>query len=376
MREFASILLLLSLLSTCAFLYVGNIPTVEALPELHQGDMILSGNNVTVIEGSFDINGSIIVTENATLILNNAVVNFVQTSGWQRNITLENPLNGYPRLQSINTTVTSGFTYSAYLLSGSSTAVADSQFVGSSGAYCWFVISGTAHFENLTAHGMSISDGDAFLSNSSITDLNVYSGSLHANSSNIHSSNTYGTGVTSMDKCTLSVVYVTEESQQYVSDSTTTDLVTYYKAAAWLVNSTYTGQTAYNESAVFEFWYLAVHVVDNISQDIPSANVTARYPNSTVAESKLTDINGMAKLTLMQRKINATGSFPIGDYTIQATHEIFANNTLVDMTENQEITITLPFIIPELTSSLVLQIFMVATILAVIAHKRRRVAPR
>lgn len=40
---------------------------------VYQGNLILNGNNVTLIEGRFDINGSIIVEENATLILRNAV---------------------------------------------------------------------------------------------------------------------------------------------------------------------------------------------------------------------------------------------------------------------------------------------------------------
>ena len=50
----------------------GAISNVKASPDIYQGDLVLQGNNVTIIEGRFDINGSIIVEENATLILRNA----------------------------------------------------------------------------------------------------------------------------------------------------------------------------------------------------------------------------------------------------------------------------------------------------------------
>ena len=42
---------------------------VKASPDIFQGDLILQGNNVTVIEGRFDINGSIIVEENCCFIV-------------------------------------------------------------------------------------------------------------------------------------------------------------------------------------------------------------------------------------------------------------------------------------------------------------------
>ncbi len=49
----------------------------------YQGFLFLSGNNVTTIEGRFDINGSIIVEENATLIFRDAVISFLQIDNYQ-----------------------------------------------------------------------------------------------------------------------------------------------------------------------------------------------------------------------------------------------------------------------------------------------------
>lgn len=109
MRKFALIVLLSSLLLTLPFMYKGNIPKVKASPDVHQGDLILTGNNVTVIEGQFDINGSIIVEENAALILRNAVLNFTQVRDYQFNMTFSNPTNGNPKLLAENTTLTTAY---------------------------------------------------------------------------------------------------------------------------------------------------------------------------------------------------------------------------------------------------------------------------
>jgi len=106
------VVLVSCLLVTLTFVQKGIIKTVKASPEMHQGCLILTGNNVTTIEGRFDVNGSIIVEENATLILKNAIINFTQTQNHQFNMTFRNPANGNPRLQVENTTITA----SNYLL--------------------------------------------------------------------------------------------------------------------------------------------------------------------------------------------------------------------------------------------------------------------
>ena len=99
----------------------GGISIVKAALDIHQGNLILQGNNVTFIEGRFDINGSIIVEENATLILRNALLNFTQGQPKQHNLTLRNPSNGSPHLAVSNSTVTS-VTYFDIRLYGNSTA--------------------------------------------------------------------------------------------------------------------------------------------------------------------------------------------------------------------------------------------------------------
>jgi hypothetical protein len=339
-----------------------------------QGDLILDDNDVYIIEGRFDINGSIIVKENATLILRNAVINFTQTSDWQHGMSLTNPLNGNPRLEATNTTITSTHKYSINLAMDTYVNVSDSKFVGSLPlAYCWLWVSGTAYFHNLTVHGMSTtSSSDIFLSKSYVGTLNVYSGNVFVYYSSINDTYTYETGIISMDKCTIVALQTFDQSQQYVSNSTITRISAHNETSVWLVNSTFTEHYLYNQSRVFVFWYLDTHVIDKLSQDVPSANVTATYPNATVAESMLTDLNGWARLTLMEKMLNATGEYPIGNYTLTATYEIYSNQTEVNMTGNQVVTLRLEdFVVPEFSSILILPMLMTAVLLAFVIRRRK-----
>ena len=53
---------------------------------------------MTSIEGRFDINGSILIEDNATLILRDAVLNFTQSHSYEFRMNLQNPFDGNPRL--------------------------------------------------------------------------------------------------------------------------------------------------------------------------------------------------------------------------------------------------------------------------------------
>jgi len=106
MKRFLFAFSVLFILLASTLIQWGGISVVKAAPDIHQGDLVLQGNNVTIIEGRFDINGSITVEENATLILRNAIVNFTQAEDKQFNMTFRNPANGNPRLKMENSTVT------------------------------------------------------------------------------------------------------------------------------------------------------------------------------------------------------------------------------------------------------------------------------
>ena len=157
-----------------------------------------------------------------------------------------------------------------------------------------------------------------------------------------------------------------------VSDSAVVGVFTENGSLIQLVNSTYSYYGPYDTSRITVSWYLGVNVVDSHGTPVGSANVTASYSNATVVESKLTDVNGLTRLTLMQETINATGSYPVGNYTVTAKYGIDSGQKSVNMTGNQAITISLPFNVPEFPSVLVLPVFIAATLVAVAAFKRKQ----
>lgn len=143
----------------------------------------------------------------------------------------------------------------------------------------------------------------------------------------------------------------------------------------WLTNSPAAAIYAY--SMVFVRWYLDVHVLDSIGQDVPSALVSARFPNSTLAEGHTTNSSGWTTLTLMEKMVNKTGSYPVGDYNVSAAYLAYSNFIGVNVNRSKQITLTLSgLIVPEFPSSLILPLFMMATILATIAFRKKRVKLR
>lgn len=398
-------LLSFSLMLAIGFIQNRGIAPVEASPDIYQGDLIVNGNNVTTIEGRFDINGSIIVEENATLILKNAVINFTQTAIYQYNVTLRNPLNGNPRLQSNNSTITSNYWFQVILYENSSVTFTDSTDTG----YLAVYNSATASVSNSTIKFL-VAAGSAVVSifNSTISDtLGVWQGSPVVSVSN--STIEYLAIQADSVNCTFANIVpgpftlwnsrlnssMTIAAGGYAPNVTVTDtsinrwqldfrgstnatiidsqlrLFSYDYSNVWLINSTTILIQFSMEGKVYVSWYLDVHVADSIGQDVPSANVTATYPNATVAESKLTDANGWTRLTLMEKMMNATGDYPTGNYTVTATYEVHVGQESVNMTENKEIAIQLPFIIPEFPTNLILPLFIATTLVAAILYRKK-----
>ena len=421
------------------------VPTVEASPDIYQGDLILQGNNVTTIEGRFDINGSIIVEENATLILRNAILNFTQTSHRQFEMVFQHPAHGNPRLLAENSTITANDLYMyvnfygntsieadessfangvfAYLYADSMMSVMNSNVdrltaFGSStveslnSTYSWIDTYGytSGSFSNCTTDILVAEEGTVL----TMTDCTVghaffipssanYSVINHApgfdnwnflqNCSvvaaptgiapNVTLTGTwiYGWGFSSRGNSNYTIF----NSLLYALDSHDFSTVHVYNSTiswrlwssdssnVWLLNSTSSTFAIEEASRIYVCWYLDVHVVDSIGQNVPSATVTATYPNATIADWRLTDASGWTRLTLMEKMMNATGEYVIANYFVEATYESHSNSTeTMIMTGNKQITIPLPFIIPEFPSFLILPLFMIATILAVTIYKRKR----
>lgn len=82
--------------------------------------------------------------------------------------------------------------------------------------------------------------------------------------------------------------------------------------------------------------YLAVHVVDSDSQPVLLANVTATYENTTLAQAKLSDPQGWATFTLIEKMMNNTGAYHEGNYTVEAEYDFYLNSASVEMTGNMQ----------------------------------------
>jgi hypothetical protein len=426
-RILAFVFLVSSLLMSIASIEEVNIPTVKASFSIHQGDLVLTGNNVTNIEDTrFEINGSIIVEENATLILKNAVINFTQTKNYECKMTFRNPANGNPRLQALNSTLTSNFIFTVTFHHNSSAIIREmatlkcdleafhystvnvlDSTVNDLWAYGYSVLTVANSTITLTLRGSEYSTVSASnctinrvdtwgrptinISNSnvtyhlipslksvncSVTGLNpglFQSWNSLQDCSVFEAAEGFAPNITLLDTQILSwSLDFLGSSNASVHNSTLRHLTESDSSTVNVYNSTYLYSYFYDSARVYAYWYLDVHVIDSEGTNVPTANVTATCPNATVAEWRLTDANGWARLTLLDKMMNATGDYPVGNYTVEATYKTSSNNTTLNMTDNQMITFELSdFIIPEFPSFMMLPVLMTVILFVVIIVRKK-----
>ncbi len=496
MKKFVFAILVSSLLLTLCFVYNVNIPSVKGSTPIYQGDLVLTGNNVTTLEGRFDINGSIIVEDNATLSLKNCYLNLTQSPSYPYNIKLRNPLNGNPRLLAFNSTIAYADLSSITLYDNSTAAINNST---TKDAYfmLWeysnITVSNSSSVYSILAHestvvsvqNSTIQGGVNIYNNSSanIQNSTIHSNSAHGDSTlsisssfieelrarnsptfNIHNSTVdylstqespeiqvYDSEIDSLrlltnsTKCTISnlepgllshwnfisdcnvnvysggyapnvtftdthingwhfafsgdsnytitnssisyievwsfsTLYLYDSfcdglyvySTSYLYDTHCSVISLYDNGTVWLMNSTYSNDVIRDFCKMYLSWYLDVHVVDSLDQAVPSASVSVSYPNSTVADSKLTDSNGLARFPLMEKMMNDTGEYPIGDYNVEATYESYISGTTVNLTETKQVTLTFgSLVIPELSSLVLISAFITLTIVVIIVNRRK-----
>jgi hypothetical protein len=399
MRKPVFAILVSCLLVTLLFVGKENIPPVKASPEIYHGDLVLAGNKVTVIEGRFDVNGSILVEENASLLLSDALLNF--TSGFGYGIYLQNPSNGNPRLIAHNTTII-GMATSRYYGNGS--VLFSNCSIFGPGTLYFYDESNVTIFDSNIEKNLQARDSSRFAvfnsaigllnlimssANSSINNLNagffdfwdfwlncsvIVSPSGRAPNVTLNQTTILGWSFSFQDSSRSEILnseiwllHANENAHVSLYNSTLNEIELYWTSVAELVNSSYILTSLFGESMVYVSRYLSVHAVDSILQEVPLANISVTFPNATLAESKESDVNGWARFTLLGKMMNATGEYPVGNYTVEATYDIHSDATTVNMTENQQITLTLAdFVIPEFTSFLILPLFMIATLVAVI----------
>jgi hypothetical protein len=426
MRKSYFMLLILLLQIACVFMQMMGSPMANAYSSVYDESLFLMGNNVTVIEGEFSIKGSILIEENATLVLRNAVLNFTQPSDEFFDMNLRNPVNGNPSLLIYNSTITSPFRIDINLYDNS-TAVMDNSTIA------WYLFardSSTVSISNSSYVGTQFVSNTPTISvqnstvkewqnygsptsqvyDSEIDDLTIAPFSANCTISNLKSGSIdhwnfpadclvsvplggtapnitlidttvqkwmfsfYGSSNATIDNSAICSVSAFGSSNVSLADSTA-DSYLYCRGSSIIsmFNSTYSTIDAINEYAsIHVCWYLDIQALDHFDQEIPSANVTAIFANATVASLKQTDLSGQARLILEEKVLNATGEYSLGEYKLHLTYETHSNNASIIMDGNQQLTLRLEsLVIPEFPTVTLLQILIIATIVALITLGRK-----
>jgi hypothetical protein len=415
---------------------------IAAPPMVIHGDLLLAGNNVTVLAGVVDINGSIIVEENATLILRNAFLRVEQAGIFKQNITLQNPLNGTPRLLAFNSSIRSTEFMYLYLLANSTSIVSNStieniEFLPRDNSTLHLSMSAALGLEasgssivnlssstlySISARGKSrilVHDSEithvhvransvqcrieglevgftprwSFNANCSLTilleglapnltvvDTSVVGswGFTFSGQSNVSfESSTIGQA-TGLDNAVFSLkstrcqnLDALYASVFTVADSAISDIYATHSSSTWLLNSTYASVDIQHAAKVYFSWHVDVQVVDSLGRAVSSAAVEATYPNSTVADLAVTDGNGSARLVLVEKVVNQTGTYTAGNYTITADYLTYSNSTSVTVTGNRQVTLQLTDLIPEFPPLIVMPLVIALTLLAAVIHRKR-----
>ena len=340
-------------LSAIAFLFLSlmvvvhrDVPSVRAEDIFYNGDLILNGNNVTIIDNQIlHINGSIIITENATLIIrNNGGINFTQQYSNQFNITLMHPANGNPRLIMENNSGIAGNGYPLFLdFYGNSTMETNLAATPENVIFHFF----DSSYANITESEFWLiylyNNAILHVTNATLNYVFLY-GNSKATISNAEIYDEFFAGVNSevtISNCEIIKAEAYGNAKCYIYDSVITNATLYEDAKAWLINTTAINGAAYNNSIAYIYYYLDAHVTDLVGQDIPSANVTAYDIENALADSKLTGMDGRARLTLMKGFANETGFYWTGAYTIVTYYADCSNSTSVEIYDNAEIEVTL-----------------------------------
>ena len=446
MKKWTFFFLMFLILALLSSIVEGRFLTSDDYSSTYQGFLFLSGDNVTIIEGRFDINGSIIVEENATLIFRDAVVTFLQIDDYQFFMTFRNSWDDGPYFIAENVTIlTNGFHMNIHFFGNSSASITnlrldlgevwvnDDASVNISNSFFSLGVSGQdssdVDVSNCTFSWIhAVKDSRVSVSNSTISNYTLiglfstnYStteltpGFFRRWNSKLNSSFVEALNETLLN-FTLVDTYVGgwslrvhETSNATICNSTINTIWSFHSSSINLWNSSitagfycydysssfvydtsiqevnsdgnsrlrFTNSTCENfnlqdNSNVFLAWYLDVHITDSIGQNVHAANITAIYPNSTMAGTSSTNPDGWARLTLIGNVLNITGNYPFSGYVISATYLTYSNSTTVNMTENQVVTLMFEgYVIPEFTS-LWIQTIVVIVLTTIMCYLKRQ----
>jgi hypothetical protein len=296
------LLVVVVLLFSFMSVFRSTVSIAEASPDVFQGDLVIDGSNVTVIEGRFDINGSIVVMGNATLVLRNALVNFTQIMNRQFNVSFLNAADGNPRLNVENVTVSSG-----------------------TNAIEWFLReNSTASISGLDMPSMSniitVNDAVVSVEDSHLDQFwaNGHSIVTVADSSATVGVNGYDSSRVSIDNCSLGHVYSLSSSNVTVTNTNLTAL----DYSAYSYSSSANASILGLKPRHVEYWNLKVNcsAVTGLGGEVPDFTLL----NTEVSSWGFT-FEGNSNVTVVESNL---GYFQLGDSAVAYLNYSVINQSL------------------------------------------------
>jgi len=337
----------------------------------HIGDLALSGNDVMVVKDArFELNGSLLITDNSTLILDNAVwLPILSPHG--NSYTMKN--SSQLILRNNSQFLSGGILREAlYIYDNALINLTDSSM--EIRVYGW--PSSIVQMFNSTAYVALDSDArgrSSLLMVNSAGTVGVY-------------------GNTEIVNSTLTDLAVSLDAR--VVDSSIGSLVVrggsspnagyfgpYVKC--YLINSTYGSldKSNFYSGAIYVEWYLTV-TVESEGQPVESANVQVYYAHDgSLAAQQTTPSSGQVQFELPEWEITEIGSRYLGDYTVKTSYGAAQAEANVTLTASKDMTVELPKETEPFPTALVIAAIIIATgavaiTLGTIVYRRKKLVSK
>jgi 5-hydroxyisourate hydrolase-like protein (transthyretin family) len=305
----------------------------------HIGDVVLSGNDVMVVKDvQLDLNGSLLMSVNSTLILDNGILYPAFEKGQHSFILHDN-----------------------------------ARIIMRRGSK---IVSGIFDFTIHDNALVNMSDSDL---EKSIT-IDLPHATLHAVNSQIRAAEVYGTSRLQIVNSTAGQLLC--HGDAHVVDSHIQSLVVAqnaYPIYVDLVNTTYDqlDTTNLGKGIVHVNWYLMISV-ESQGTPLQGVNVQVYYvANDSLAAQQTTPSDGRVQFELPEWEITEAGSRYLGDYTVKTSYGAAQAEANVTLTASKDMTVELPKETEPFPTALVIAAIIIAAgavaiTLGTIVHRRKK----
>jgi hypothetical protein len=173
-------------------------------------------------------------------------------------------------------------------------------------------------------------------------------------------------------RSTLGYAYAYDYSTITFTDSASGYVYAYDDSCVQLIGTMHSIIRAYDRATIQVAWFLRVRVIDRNNQNVSLASVAFRDVTGTRTNSTLTNLEGIAAFAIVEKIVNATGAYPVGVYTVNATYSGHSDFRNIEVIENRELLMQLDLIIPEFLPVILILVLVATTIAVLGAYKLRR----